>query len=197
MFVDPVTMVLVPGVLGGLILAWVIFWRQSRSSTPVSPDVFTRNGRSSDVINMAHIRVAGIGGLGLVAMAATVALNVPRIGQALAIAAVAGAVFAAVLIAWRRKAGALPSSGARPGANTVLAIDAPHTTDERHPAADRSRELKLLMCDDIGATIAELKAKGIHVEGEPEDRRVGITVMLKLPGGVEVMLYEPRHAMAI
>jgi predicted enzyme related to lactoylglutathione lyase len=54
-----------------------------------------------------------------------------------------------------------------------------------------------LMCDDIEATIAELKAKGIHVEGEPEDEGYGITVMLRLPGGVDVMLYEPRHAMAI
>lgn len=54
-----------------------------------------------------------------------------------------------------------------------------------------------LMCDDINGTIAELKANGIQVEGQPEDEGYGITVMLKLPGGVEVMLYEPRHAMAI
>ena len=141
MFVDPVTLVLVPGVLGGVILAWVIFRLQHRSSAEGSTDAFSRNGRSSDVINMAHIRVAGIGGLGLVAMAATVAFNVPRIGQALAIAAVAGAVFAVVLIAWRRKAGALPSSGARPGANTVLAIDAPSSPDRE--CDDRSLELKL------------------------------------------------------
>lgn len=54
-----------------------------------------------------------------------------------------------------------------------------------------------LMCDDINGTITELKAHGIQVEGQPEDEGYGITVMLKLPGGVEVMLYEPRHAMAI
>ena len=50
------------------------------------------------------------------------------------------------------------------------------------------------MCDDIHATIRELKAKGVVVKGEPEDEGYGITVMLALPGGVEVMLYEPRHA---
>lgn len=50
------------------------------------------------------------------------------------------------------------------------------------------------MCDDIHATIAELSAKGIEVMGEPEDEGYGITVNLSLPGGVEVMLYEPRHA---
>jgi hypothetical protein len=53
------------------------------------------------------------------------------------------------------------------------------------------------MCDDIKATIKELRSKGIKVRGEPEDEGYGITVMLELPGGVEVMLYEPRHAMAI
>jgi len=54
-----------------------------------------------------------------------------------------------------------------------------------------------LMCDDIEATIRELRAKGIEVRGLPEDEGYGITVMLQLPGGLEVMLYEPRHATAI
>ena len=54
-----------------------------------------------------------------------------------------------------------------------------------------------LMCDDIRKTIAELRAKGVEIKGEPEDEGVGITVMLGLPGGVEVMLYEPRHPVAI
>jgi hypothetical protein len=54
-----------------------------------------------------------------------------------------------------------------------------------------------LMCDDINATIRELRAKGIQVEGEPIDEGFGITVMMTLPGGVSVMLYEPRHPVAI
>jgi predicted enzyme related to lactoylglutathione lyase len=54
-----------------------------------------------------------------------------------------------------------------------------------------------LMCDDIKSTIQELRTKGIEVQGEPTDEGFGITVMLKLPGGVEVMLYEPRHPTAI
>jgi hypothetical protein len=53
-----------------------------------------------------------------------------------------------------------------------------------------------LMCDDIKATVRELKAKGITVQGEPKDEGYGITVMLTLPGAVEVMLYEPRHPVA-
>lgn len=53
-----------------------------------------------------------------------------------------------------------------------------------------------LMCDDIGATVSELRAKGIEVRGEPVDEGWGISVVLALPGGVEVQLYEPRHAVA-
>jgi hypothetical protein len=54
-----------------------------------------------------------------------------------------------------------------------------------------------LMCDDIHATVAELRAKGIQIDGEPVEAGYGVTVMMTLPGGVKVQLYEPRHAMAI
>jgi hypothetical protein len=54
-----------------------------------------------------------------------------------------------------------------------------------------------LMCDDIHTTIRELRTKGVSVNGEPKDEGWGITVMMGLPGGVEMMLYQPRHAMAI
>ena len=53
------------------------------------------------------------------------------------------------------------------------------------------------MCDDIHATVRDLRAKGIEVRGEPEDEGYGITVTIVLPGGVEVQVYEPRHAVAI
>lgn len=54
-----------------------------------------------------------------------------------------------------------------------------------------------LMCDDINKTIEELRAKGVQVIGEPEDQGYGITVTLKLPGDLDVMLYEPRHPTAV
>ena len=68
-----------------------------------------------------------------------------------------------------------------------------------HPAEGQTfesgtRHQLSLMCDDIRATIQELRGKGVIVQGEPVDEGYGITVMLTLPGGVEVMLYEPRHA---
>jgi predicted enzyme related to lactoylglutathione lyase len=71
-----------------------------------------------------------------------------------------------------------------------------------HPAEGPSYESGArhqisLMCDDINQTSKELRAKGIDVRGEPQDEGWGITVTLALPGGVEVMLYEPRHPVAI
>ncbi len=71
-----------------------------------------------------------------------------------------------------------------------------------HPAVGPTYESGVrhqisLMCDDIRKTIAELRAGGIEIKGEPADESFGITVMLGLPGGVEVMLYEPRHEVAI
>jgi len=66
------------------------------------------------------------------------------------------------------------------------------------PAEDsRTRHQITFMCDDIKKTIAELAGKGVAIDGEPADQGWGITVMLNLPGGCDVMLYQPRHPMAI
>ena len=70
-----------------------------------------------------------------------------------------------------------------------------------HPAEGPTYESGMrhqisLMCDDIHATVRELRAKGIAVEGEPEDEGWGISVMLKLPGGVQLLLYQAQHPVA-
>ena len=71
-----------------------------------------------------------------------------------------------------------------------------------HPAGDAPEEAAArhaisFMCDDIDATVRELRAKGVEIPGEPVDAGYGITVTMILPGHVEVQLYEPRHPMAI
>jgi catechol 2,3-dioxygenase-like lactoylglutathione lyase family enzyme len=63
-----------------------------------------------------------------------------------------------------------------------------------HPSDGETTHELSFMCDDIGATVAELRAKGIEIRGEPEDRGYGIVTTMVLPGGVEIDLYEPRHA---
>ena len=66
-----------------------------------------------------------------------------------------------------------------------------------HPAEHSVRRDISVMCDDIGATIVELKEKGIEFAGEPEDEGFGIGVTMILPGGAKIFLYEPRHPTAI
>jgi hypothetical protein len=65
-----------------------------------------------------------------------------------------------------------------------------------HPAENPSHELSL-MCDDLDATMTELRAKGIEFRGEPENQGFGIVMTMVLPGDVEMLLYEPRHQTAI
>lgn len=71
-----------------------------------------------------------------------------------------------------------------------------HPAESPAKAADIGHQIAL-MCDDIHATIHDLRSKGVEVKGEPETRAWGTTAMLALPGGVEMMLYQPRHATAI
>ena len=65
------------------------------------------------------------------------------------------------------------------------------------PHAAAGRHQMSLMCDDVQATTRDLRAKGIEFRGEPKDEGWGIVITMLLPGGVEVMLYEPRHPVAL
>jgi hypothetical protein len=49
------------------------------------------------------------------------------------------------------------------------------------------------MCDDIHATVAELTAKGVEFSRDVTDQGFGLMTTLKVPGGGELGLYEPRH----
>ena len=53
-----------------------------------------------------------------------------------------------------------------------------------------------LMCDDIDATVAELRAKGVAVADEINDEGFGLTTMITVPGAGEMILYEARHELA-
>jgi hypothetical protein len=67
-----------------------------------------------------------------------------------------------------------------------------------HPSDDGEKRHELwLICDNLGATVADLRAKGIEFIGEPAEEDFGTWIRMSLPGGVEVPLYEPRHPVAI
>jgi hypothetical protein len=49
------------------------------------------------------------------------------------------------------------------------------------------------MCDDVATTVAELESKGVEFTGPITDEGFGLMTAIKLPGGGELGLYEPRH----
>jgi predicted enzyme related to lactoylglutathione lyase len=63
-----------------------------------------------------------------------------------------------------------------------------------HPSAEGGSHQLYLMCDDIETTVAELEAKGVEFAGPVEDVGWGLLTAMKVPGGDELGLYEPRHA---
>jgi len=64
------------------------------------------------------------------------------------------------------------------------------------PSGSGRHEL-YFMCDDIEQTVAELKGKGVEFSGEITDAGFGRLITLKVPGGGELGLYQPRHALAV
>ena len=62
-----------------------------------------------------------------------------------------------------------------------------------HPAAGDSRHELYLMCDDIHATLAGLRGKGVEVARDVTDQGWGLVAAIRLPDGSEFPIYEPRH----
>jgi catechol 2,3-dioxygenase-like lactoylglutathione lyase family enzyme len=64
-----------------------------------------------------------------------------------------------------------------------------------HPADAPGAEL-YFMCDDLATEMQTLVAKGVHCSGV-EEARWGSITKIRLPGGGEVGLYQPRHPMMV
>lgn len=62
-----------------------------------------------------------------------------------------------------------------------------------HPADGGGHHELYLMCDDVRKTVEELKARGVEFTGEITGESFGLMTALRLPGGSELSLYEPRH----
>jgi catechol 2,3-dioxygenase-like lactoylglutathione lyase family enzyme len=62
-----------------------------------------------------------------------------------------------------------------------------------HPAGAVRHEL-FLMCRDLHATVAELEGKGVEFTEPVTDEGWGLITRLRVPGGGDIGLYEPRHA---
>ncbi len=75
-----------------------------------------------------------------------------------------------------------------------LIFKLPPTEVGVHPSEGSTKHALCLMCDDLATTMAELRGKGVEFRGEPTDEGFGITTTMLLPGGVELLLYQPKHA---
>jgi len=138
---EPLLMILVPGLLGGLVLALLIAGNRKGTPSIVVPTRLA--APSPGLINMAHIRVEGVGGLGMVGAVVVVAISDPRIGLATILSTLLGAGLALALIAMRRRTGGLPTGGHGPDGLSTLGIDderrQAHLAGVRAPSGDVER----------------------------------------------------------
>lgn len=65
-----------------------------------------------------------------------------------------------------------------------------------HPGEKNSVHELYLMCDDLNAEIASLAKKNVKCSEIHEERWGSITKM-RLPGGGDVHLYQPKHPTAL
>jgi catechol 2,3-dioxygenase-like lactoylglutathione lyase family enzyme len=63
-----------------------------------------------------------------------------------------------------------------------------------HPTEGPGHHELFLMCHDIERTVQELKGKGVEFVGPISEARFGRLTSLRIPGGSEISLYEPKHA---
>jgi hypothetical protein len=62
-----------------------------------------------------------------------------------------------------------------------------------HPTDGPTSHEMCLMCDDLDSTMRELRAKGVKFRGDPVEETFGIVTTILLPGGLEMLLYQPTH----
>ena len=62
-----------------------------------------------------------------------------------------------------------------------------------HPSDGETRHELYLMCDDVHATLADLRARGAEVARDVSDQGWGLVAAIRLPDGSEFPIYQPRH----
>ena len=65
-----------------------------------------------------------------------------------------------------------------------------------HPAEKSGPQELYFLCDDLQAEIADLARKGIGCS-DVKEARWGSSTKMRLPGGGEIGLYQPKHPTAV
>ena len=74
-----------------------------------------------------------------------------------------------------------------------LIFELPPTELAAHPGKGNGEHELYLMCDDIEATVEELKQKGVEFTRPVIDAGWGLVTALAVPGAADLALYEPKH----
>ncbi len=72
----------------------------------------------------------------------------------------------------------------------------PPTEAAVHPAEENDRPELYFMCHDLKGEIFALREKGVQCS-DVHEARWGAIVKIRLPGGGEVGLYQPKHPTAL
>ena len=67
-----------------------------------------------------------------------------------------------------------------------------HPADPSKGAPSGTHDISFY-CDDINKTVAELKGRGVVFTDAVVDHGYGLVTHFKMPGGLEVQLYQPRY----
>ena len=76
-----------------------------------------------------------------------------------------------------------------------LIFELPPAEAAVHPAEENGHPELYLMCNDLNAEVTVLAQKGVRCT-EIRQARWGTITKIKLPGGGEVGLYQPKHPLA-
>ena len=68
----------------------------------------------------------------------------------------------------------------------------PADESEEHGKSSGAHDISFY-CDNIGTTIAELKARGVEFTDEVEDHGYGLVTHFRMPGDIRVQLYQPHY----
>jgi hypothetical protein len=77
-----------------------------------------------------------------------------------------------------------------------LIFAAPPAEIAVHPTEGEEHHELYFMCDDLEATAADLRAKGVEI-GEIHQQSWGRVTDIPLPSGAKLGLYQPKHPLAI
>lgn len=81
-----------------------------------------------------------------------------------------------------------------------LIFDLPEADMGCHPASPLEPDGKAsgthdisFYCDDIEATVQELRERGVEFHGDIEDQGYGMVTRFRMPGDIVVQLYQPLY----